>query len=235
MRIVTSLTFILAASFSSAQAQDDVGAPLHGISTSHLQQAAPGRPVYRSRGYSRRYARSLGRGYSRMQARLQTPRAHQHSHRGASASRGCLTGQTRQLLSGLESRFGQVKVISTCRPGAVIAGSGRPSQHRYGKAVDFVPRSGQRAAMLAWLRANAGGAVLTYVSGHIHFDTGGYRNTPSVGRRDAPTATLATACVRHIRRDGPGRATSSGRLTHACACPGIDAATRSPLSGSTMS
>ena len=62
------------------------------------------------------------------------------------------------------------------RPGAVIAGSGRPSQHRYGKAVDFMPNPGQRGAMLAWLRSNANGAVITYGSGHIHFDTGGYRN-----------------------------------------------------------
>ena len=95
---------------------------------------------------------------------------------GSSSSRSCLTGQTRQVLAGLEARFGAVQVISTCRPGAVIAGSGMPSQHRYGKAVDFVPRSGQRAAMLSWLRANANGAVITYASGHIHFDTGGYRN-----------------------------------------------------------
>lgn len=93
----------------------------------------------------------------------------------ASASRACLTGPTRGVLAGLERRYGTVKVISTCRPGAVIAGSGRPSQHRYGKAVDFMP-NGNRAAMLAWLRANAGGAVITYASGHIHFDTGGYRN-----------------------------------------------------------
>jgi uncharacterized protein YcbK (DUF882 family) len=92
----------------------------------------------------------------------------------ASASRSCLTGDTRALLSRLEARFGTQKVISTCRPGAVIAGSGRPSQHRYGKAVDFHPR-GNRGAILAWLRANAGGAVITYSSGHIHFDTGGYR------------------------------------------------------------
>ena len=95
---------------------------------------------------------------------------------GSSSSRSCLTGQTRQVLAGLEARFGAVKVISTCRPGAVIAGSGMPSQHRYGKAVDFVPRSGQRAAMLSWLRSHANGAVITYASGHIHFDTGGYRN-----------------------------------------------------------
>ncbi len=94
---------------------------------------------------------------------------------GANSSRSCLTAQTRQVLAGLEARFGAVRVISTCRPGAVIAGSGHPSQHRYGKAVDFMP-NGNRAAVMAWLRANAGGAVITYSSGHIHFDTGGYRN-----------------------------------------------------------
>ena len=93
---------------------------------------------------------------------------------GPTASRGCLTAETRSVLNRMEARFGRVKVISTCRPGAVIAGSGRPSQHRYGKAVDFIP-NGNRAAMLAWLRANARGAVITYASGHIHFDTGSYR------------------------------------------------------------
>jgi uncharacterized protein YcbK (DUF882 family) len=78
------------------------------------------------------------------------------------------------VLAQREGRFGPVNVISTCRPGAVIAGTGRPSMHRYGRAVDFRPTSpGQRAAMLAWLRGNAGGSVITYRSGHIHFDTGG--------------------------------------------------------------
>jgi uncharacterized protein YcbK (DUF882 family) len=95
---------------------------------------------------------------------------------GSSASRSCLTAQTRQVLSGLEARFGAMRVISTCRPGAVIAGSGQPSQHRYGKAVDFMPSPGKRGAVMAWLRSNAGGAVITYASGHIHFDTGGYGN-----------------------------------------------------------
>lgn len=92
----------------------------------------------------------------------------------ATASRSCLSGDTRAVLSRLEARFGAVKVISTCRPGAVIAGTGRPSQHRYGKAVDFMP-NGNRSAVLAWLRSNVNGAVITYASGHIHFDTGGYR------------------------------------------------------------
>lgn len=94
-------------------------------------------------------------------------------YKKASASRSCLTGETRAVLAGLEARVGKVKVISTCRPGAVIAGSGRPSQHRYGKAVDFVPTSGQRAAALAYLRGRGAGPVITYASGHIHFDTGG--------------------------------------------------------------
>jgi hypothetical protein len=94
---------------------------------------------------------------------------------GPSTSRGCLTAPTQALLAQLEGRFGPVKVISTCRPGAVIAGSGRPSQHRYGKAVDFVPPPGQRAAMIAWLRQNAAGMVITYRSGHVHFDTGSWR------------------------------------------------------------
>jgi hypothetical protein len=187
MRIATSLAFLLAATIlpaqilpAHAQNSDDAGARSHGISTSHLWQAAPGRSTYRARGYARGHARGYSRGqYSRGHARTQARvQGHRHSHRpgGASASRGCLTGQTRQVLSGLEARFGAVRVISTCRPGAVIAGSGRPSQHRYGKAVDFVPKAGQRGPMLAWLRAHAGGAVITYASGHIHFDTGGYSN-----------------------------------------------------------
>jgi hypothetical protein len=157
MRIATSLAVILAASIPPAtllpaQAQNagDAGAA-SGISTSHYSQFGPFRTAHRAH-------RSRG------------------GAGGASASRSCLTGETRALLSRFEARFGSVKVISTCRPGAVIAGSGRPSQHRYGKAVDFMPKPGQRAAMLAWLRSNANGAVITYGTGHIHFDTGGYRN-----------------------------------------------------------
>lgn len=96
--------------------------------------------------------------------------------RGGSVSRACLTPQTRNVLAGLESRFGPVRVISTCRRGAVIAGTRRPSMHRYGMAVDFVPPPGRRAGMISWLRANSGGMVITYRSGHVHFDTGSYRS-----------------------------------------------------------
>jgi hypothetical protein len=185
MRIALSLAALVAVSIlpalpAHAQNADDVGA-IHGISTSHLSQGAPHRGyrnrgyrtrAHQARGYHRSHARSHARAHARSHARGY---AHRHTHSGAGSSRACLTGPTRQVLAGLEARFGAVKVISTCRPGAVIAGSGRPSQHRYGKAVDFMP-NGNRAAMLAWLRSNANGAVITYGSGHIHFDTGGYRN-----------------------------------------------------------
>lgn len=121
--------------------------------------------------------------------------------RGASLSRACLTAQTRAVLAQLEGNFGPVKVISTCRPGAVIAGSGRPSQHRYGKAVDFVPPPGRRTAMISWLRQHANGMVITYRSGHVHFDTGPWRSYACGDcgtRRAARHASARHVSARHI-------------------------------------
>ena len=115
--------------------------------------------------------------------------------RGGSVSRACLTAQTRAVLAQLEGHFGPVKVISTCRPGAVIAGSGRPSQHRYGKAVDLVPPPGQRAAMIGWLRKHAPGMVITYRSGHMHFDTGPWR---SYACGDCGTRRARPASAQHL-------------------------------------
>lgn len=93
---------------------------------------------------------------------------------GSSVSRACLTAPTRSVLGRLEATFGPVRVISTCRRGAVIAGTRRPSYHRYGMAVDFVPPPGRRADIIRWLHANNHGMVITYRSGHVHFDTGSY-------------------------------------------------------------
>lgn len=92
------------------------------------------------------------------------------------ASRACLTAETRAVLNRLEARFGAVKVISTCRPGATIAGTRKPSYHRYGMAVDFnVPKGVSKQAMVRWLYDNNKGVVMTYkYMGHIHFDTGSY-------------------------------------------------------------
>ncbi|WP_120265364.1 hypothetical protein [Pseudorhodoplanes sinuspersici] len=88
----------------------------------------------------------------------------------ASTGRACLTGQTRAILDRLEARIGAVSIISTCRPGAVIAGTRRPSFHRYGMAVDFKTR--RKAEAIAFLRSQ-GVFVMTYCRmGHVHFNTG---------------------------------------------------------------
>lgn len=88
----------------------------------------------------------------------------------ASTSRSCLTPDTRAVLSGLEASVGKVQIVSTCRPGARIAGTNRQSKHAIGRAVDFNTRNKARA--VSYLRGR-GVFVMTYCgSGHIHFNTG---------------------------------------------------------------
>lgn len=88
----------------------------------------------------------------------------------ASTSRSCLTSDTRAVLARLEARIGSVRIVSTCRPGAVIAGTNRQSKHAIGRAVDF--NTGKKAAAIAFLRSQ-GVFVMTYCNlGHVHFNTG---------------------------------------------------------------
>lgn len=100
-----------------------------------------------------------------------------HAQRGtiggyakASVSRSCLTADTRAVLGRLEARVGKVSIVSTCRPGAKIAGTNRQSKHAIGRAVDFnTPR---KAAAIAFLRSQ-GVFVMTYCGmSHVHFNTG---------------------------------------------------------------
>lgn len=59
-----------------------------------------------------------------------------------------------------------LRVISTIRPGAVVRGSGRPSLHRYGKAVDI---SGDYRCLYAALKTFAGGVSIdAHRVRHIH-------------------------------------------------------------------
>lgn len=92
---------------------------------------------------------------------------------GGGASRSCLTPAARGLLGRIEAQFGAVQVISTCRPGAKIRNTGRPSRHASGNAVDF-NAGGRKAAIIAWLRANHhSGGTMTYARmNHIHVDIG---------------------------------------------------------------
>jgi uncharacterized protein YcbK (DUF882 family) len=96
---------------------------------------------------------------------------------GATTDRSCLTPDTRAILESAEAHFNtHFIVVSTCRPGAVIAGTHDASQHRYGRAVDLlVPRGVSKRAVVRWLFANAPGVTMTYARmAHVHFDTGPY-------------------------------------------------------------
>lgn len=100
-------------------------------------------------------------------------------------ARSCLPGSLKTTLSQIESRFGPVQVISTHRPGAIVAGSGRPSRHANCQAVDFRPPQGQFQAVAAWLKRNHNGGLGTYSCGmnHIHIDNGpNYRWNHCVSR-----------------------------------------------------
>lgn len=102
------------------------------------------------------------------------------------APRKCLTPAVREVLDKIEARFGPVQVISTCRPGARIAGSGRISRHASGNAVDF--EAGKRkGAIIDWLVANhKKGGTMTYPSmSHIHVDIGQHFVSLAGGRKYA--------------------------------------------------
>lgn len=92
----------------------------------------------------------------------------------AGTSRSCLTSAARALLGRIESRFGSVQIVSTCRPGARIAGSGRPSRHASGNAIDFNAPRGKKGEVVRWLAANhhSGGTMTYRGMSHIHVDIG---------------------------------------------------------------
>ena len=102
---------------------------------------------------------------------------------GASTSRSCLTSSARALLNRIEARFGAVQIVSTCRPGARIRGTGKRSKHASGEAIDF-SAGGRKAEVLRWLMANHhSGGIMTYRGmNHIHVDIG-YRFVSMAGRR----------------------------------------------------
>src|SRR5262249_47283302 len=91
------------------------------------------------------------------------------------APRTCLTPPARALLERIEERFGPVQLVSTCRPGATIAATGRPSRHASGNAIDF-NAGGRKAEIVQWLIDNHhDGGTMTYAEmDHIHVDIGAY-------------------------------------------------------------
>jgi len=96
---------------------------------------------------------------------------HKHSRGGATASINCVVPELRDLIRQVQAKFGPVQVISTCRPGAKIRGTGRPSLHASGRAVDF--RTKNKRAVVAWLRKQKTWGTMVYrKKDHIHVDYG---------------------------------------------------------------
>jgi hypothetical protein len=119
-------------------------------------------------GYRRPAARAARRGTMAGRGVINFAR------RGGGTSRTCLSPAARALLGRIEAQFGAVRIISTCRPDAVIAGSGRPSRHASGNAIDFNAPSGRKGDVVRWLITNhRAGGVMTYATmNHIHVDIG---------------------------------------------------------------
>jgi uncharacterized protein YcbK (DUF882 family) len=108
-----------------------------------------------------------------------------------STDRGCLPGSLKNVLATIENRFGRVRVISTLRPGARIAGTTHMSLHATCRAVDFHPAAGKYGEVLAYLRANWRGGIGTYSgqSNHLHVDVGHpYRWHTHLGGRSTVAA-----------------------------------------------
>ena len=102
-----------------------------------------------------------------------SPAAAARGEGGGGTSRSCLTGAAQALLNRIESRFGAMRIVSTCRPGATIAGTGRVSKHASGNAIDF-EAGGRKGEVVRWLVANhhSGGTMTYGDSSHIHVDVG---------------------------------------------------------------
>lgn len=117
---------------------------------------------------------------------LPLPRDRTAARDDPSAPRSCLSPQARTLLGRIEAQFGPVRLVSTCRAGARIVGTGRVSKHASGDAIDFDAGS-RRQAIVDWLVANhlAGGTMTYPAMDHIHVDIGPHFVSLASGRRIA--------------------------------------------------
>lgn len=141
------------------------------VSRQYSKQRSSYRNTSKSRRSSGSYSKKANRssGKKRVAARAVTA----GRSGGGGASRSCLSAAARGLLGRIEAQFGPVQLVSTCRPGATIRNTGRPSRHASGNAIDF-NAGGRKSAVVAWLRANHhSGGTMTYARmSHIHVDIG---------------------------------------------------------------
>jgi uncharacterized protein YcbK (DUF882 family) len=94
----------------------------------------------------------------------------------AQTSTSCLPSSVKATLNQIRAKFGPVRIVSTFRRGAIIAGTSKRSLHASCRAVDFHAPAGKRAAVIAWLRKNHKGGLGIYSCGmhHLHIDNGGH-------------------------------------------------------------
>jgi hypothetical protein len=128
---------------------------------------------YKRKNYASRNTNNDTKVYGTLQSRAVTAVRNEAGGGGGGGSRGCLQPAASALLSRIEAQFGPVQIVSTCRPGATIRNTGKPSKHRYGLAIDF-DAGGRKGAIVQWLIANHhSGGTMTYAGmSHIHVDIG---------------------------------------------------------------
>jgi hypothetical protein len=166
---MAALTALVASPTAEARRIDgDYVRRLHPVTDYGYQVRQHSKARHASRGHHKsRY------GSAKHSKRYASRRSGRRSYGGARASRSCLTQQARTLLGRIEARFGHVQVISTCRPGARIATTGKISKHASGQAIDF-RAPGKKRQVVQWLIANHhSGGTMTYSDmDHIHVDVG---------------------------------------------------------------
>jgi hypothetical protein len=94
--------------------------------------------------------------------------------RCSSTSAASLSPRAQSLWGQIKRAFPDAVIVSARRCGARIAGTGQPSYHASGNAIDWKTR--RFAAGVAWSRKHAPGLTMTYPGmSHIHSDVGRWK------------------------------------------------------------
>lgn len=114
-----------------------------------------------------------------------------------SATPGCLPAVLKSALARVRAACGQAQVVSTHRPGARIAGTGRRSYHASCRAVDFNAPHGCALKVLAGWPGGLG----VYSGGmrHLHLDNGPRVRFAHGGRRGVAKTRYAARASRGHR------------------------------------
>lgn len=135
-----------------------------------VDMSYPTKPFYEKRHVAHTYVKAKKHTKRSKRSRAIT----KYARRSGGASISCLSPRAKALWRHVTAVWGPMQVISTCRPGATVRRTGRPSRHASGNAIDFRAPKGRKAAVVEWLiRNHRSGGVMTYRNhGHIHIDIG---------------------------------------------------------------